>query len=230
MNGAFDILLQKEKRGARVQATVTGEHYRRSLLVQGGLEVPCIVTVTMPGSIMNLFMMAQYEELLGELYLKPKDGEIMGRFLSVIRENDFVGTNQCTPREASPSTKNKKKAEVRSRDIFRKEKQTMWYSCNRLGFGNVYLVFWMLCLFYPLYLINLAFFAGINFREFQWQKNFAGINFREFSIEKYFAGIWFRENGQKMENSQKNVPVKISTPKVIKLFYLHCSCKKVVED
>ena len=122
---AFDILLQKEKRGARVQATVTGEHYRRSLLVQGGLEVPCIVTVTMPGSIMNLFMMAQYEKLLGELYLKPKDGEIMGRFLSVIRENDFVGTNQCTPREASSSTKNKKKAEVRSRDIFRKEKQTM---------------------------------------------------------------------------------------------------------
>ena len=56
------------------------------------------------------------------------------------------------------------------------------------------------------------------------------MNFREFSIEKYFAGIWFRENGQKTENSPKNVPVKISTPKVIKLFYLHYSCKKVVED
>ena len=125
MNGAFDILLQKEKRGARVQATVTGKHYRRSLLVQGGLEVPCIVTATMPGSIMSHFTMAQYENLLVELYLEPKHGEKMGTFLSVIHEDDFVGTNQCTPREASSSTKNKKKAEVRSRDIFRKEKQTI---------------------------------------------------------------------------------------------------------
>ena len=45
-------------------------------------------------------------------------------FLSVIREEDFVGTNQCTSCEASLCTKNKKKAEVRSRDIrdmFRKK-------------------------------------------------------------------------------------------------------------
>ena len=45
-------------------------------------------------------------------------------FLSVIREEDFVGTNQCTSCEASLSAKNKKKAEVRSgdiRDMFRKK-------------------------------------------------------------------------------------------------------------
>ena len=48
----------------------------------------------------------------------------MGKFLSVIHENDFVGKNQCAPCEASPSTKIKKKAEVPSRDIrdmFRKK-------------------------------------------------------------------------------------------------------------
>ena len=112
------------QRGARVQATVTGKHYRRSPLIQGGLEVPCLVTVTMPRSIMNHLLIAQYEKLLGELYLEPKDEEIMRTFLSVICENDFVGTNQYTPCEASSSTKNKKKAEVRSRDIpdmFRKK-------------------------------------------------------------------------------------------------------------
>ena len=73
---------------------------------------------------MNHLFIARYEKLLGELYLEPKDEEIMGTFLSVIRENDFVGTNQCTPCEASSSTKNKKKAEFRSRDIrdmFRKK-------------------------------------------------------------------------------------------------------------
>ena len=112
------------QRGARVQATVSGKHYRRSPLIQGGIEVPCLVTVTISGSIMNHLLIARYETLLGELYLKPKDEEIMGTFLSVIRENDFAGTNQCTLCEASSSIKNKRKAEVQSRDIrdlFRKK-------------------------------------------------------------------------------------------------------------
>ena len=66
---------------------------------------------------MNHLLIARYEKLLGELYLEPKDEEIMGTFLSVIREKDFVGTNQCAPCEASSSTKNKKKASVQSKDI-----------------------------------------------------------------------------------------------------------------
>ena len=105
------------QRGARLQATVTRKHYRRSFLIQRGLEVPCLVTVKMPGNTMNHLLIARYEKLLGELYLEPKDEEIMETFLSVIRENDFVAINQCTPCEASSSTKNKKKAEVRSREI-----------------------------------------------------------------------------------------------------------------
>ena len=52
------------KRGARVQATVNGRHYRCSSLIQGRLEVPCLVTVTMPGSIMNHLLIACYEKLL----------------------------------------------------------------------------------------------------------------------------------------------------------------------
>ena len=115
------FILQK---GAGVQATVTGKPYRLSPLIQGGLEVPCPVTVTVPGSIMNHLLIGRYETL-GELYLEPKYEEIMGTFLSIIRENDFLGTNQCTPCEASSSTKNKK-AKVRSRDIrdmFRKKNQ-----------------------------------------------------------------------------------------------------------
>ena len=112
------------QRGARVQPTVTGKHYWRSCLIQGGLEVPCLVTITMPGSIMNHLLIAWYEKLLGELYLELKDKEIMWTFLSVIHENDFVGTNQCTPCEALSSAKNKKKVEFWSRDIrdmFRKK-------------------------------------------------------------------------------------------------------------
>ena len=65
------------QRGARVQRMVIGKHYRLSSLIQGGFEVPCLVTVTMPGSIMNHLLIARYGKLLGELYLEPKDEEIM---------------------------------------------------------------------------------------------------------------------------------------------------------
>ena len=99
------------QRGARVQATVTGKHYRRSPLIQGGLEVPCLVTVTMPGSIMNHLLKARYEKLW-ELSLELKNEEIMGTFVSVIRENGFVGTNQCTLCEASSSTKIKRRRKL----------------------------------------------------------------------------------------------------------------------
>ena len=81
---------------------------------------------------MNHLLTARYVKLLGKLYLELKDEEIMGTFVSVIRENDFVGTNQYTPCEVSPSTKNKKNVEVRSRDIrdmFRKKTKR----CDTVG-------------------------------------------------------------------------------------------------
>ena len=56
--------------------------------------------------------------LLGELCLELKDEEIMRAFLSVICENDFVGTNQCTQCDPCSNTKNKKYADIQSRDIF----------------------------------------------------------------------------------------------------------------
>ena len=86
-------------------------------LIQGGLKVPCLFTVTIPGSIMNHLFTARYEKFLGKLCLKQIHEEIMGTSLSVIRKKDFVRTNKCTQCRASSSTKNKKKAEVRSRDI-----------------------------------------------------------------------------------------------------------------
>ena len=85
------------QRGAIVKAMVTGKCYRRSPLIQGGLQVPCLLTVAKPGSIMNHLLIAHYENLLGELYQEPKYEEIMDTFFSIIRENDFVETNQYTP-------------------------------------------------------------------------------------------------------------------------------------
>ena len=40
-------------RGANVSTKLTSTHYRRSPLVQGVIEIPCIVTVSMPGTLIN---------------------------------------------------------------------------------------------------------------------------------------------------------------------------------
>ena len=69
-------------RGAVCTIKIRGKHYRRSPLVQGGLEIPCDVTISMIGSVVSHLLLAKYESLLKE-YVKPKDEEIVGTFLAV---------------------------------------------------------------------------------------------------------------------------------------------------
>jgi hypothetical protein len=59
-------------RGAVVQATVTNMRYRASPLVQGGLEVPCLVTVTTGGTF-DHNVIRRYQEVLAEVYQEPQD-------------------------------------------------------------------------------------------------------------------------------------------------------------
>ena len=89
----------------QLTAKVCGKHYRRSPLIHGGLEVPCQVTVSMPGSIVNHL-------LLRELYIEPKDEEIMGTFLSVMNES-AIEVEPSQPRKERSKPKNT----VKSKDI-----------------------------------------------------------------------------------------------------------------
>ena len=57
-------------------------------VVVGGLEVPCEVTVTMNGSAVNHLLLTRYEKLLNELYIEPKNKEIIGTFFSVANEEE----------------------------------------------------------------------------------------------------------------------------------------------
>ena len=68
-------------RGATIQATLSATHYRRSPLFQGGLEIPCNITVSMPGSIKGHMILQRYQNMVEELYCQPKDEIIMGSFL-----------------------------------------------------------------------------------------------------------------------------------------------------
>ena len=67
-------------------ATLKIEHYRRSPLVQGGLEIPCKVSVTIIGIVNNLLVLEKYLQLVEELYIEPKNEEILGSFLHVALE------------------------------------------------------------------------------------------------------------------------------------------------
>ena len=69
-------------RGATEKAVITFSYYRRSPLFQGGLEIPCSVTVSMPGTIRNHLLLDRYRELVAELYCEPKGEIIIGNFLS----------------------------------------------------------------------------------------------------------------------------------------------------
>ena len=70
-------------RGGEVSVSLKGKHYRRSPLVQGGLEIPCSVCIKIVGTSANLRMLERYKELVRELYIEPKNEEILGSFLTL---------------------------------------------------------------------------------------------------------------------------------------------------
>ena len=47
-------------RGATLTAELTSDHYRRSPLIQGGMEIPCKITTKISGTVINLLLMDKY--------------------------------------------------------------------------------------------------------------------------------------------------------------------------
>ena len=60
---------------------LTETHYGKSLLFQGGLEIPCEVTVSMLGSIKRHMLLQHYQNMVDELYCQPKEDVIKGSFI-----------------------------------------------------------------------------------------------------------------------------------------------------
>ena len=60
-------------RGARIIATLTSTSYYASPLVQGGLEIPCLIKVYMPRTVKNKQIISLYEEMIEALH-QEKDG------------------------------------------------------------------------------------------------------------------------------------------------------------
>ena len=73
-------------RGVTVSVILTGMHYRRSILVNGGLEIPCKVSVPMRGTCLNLLLLERYKQQSEELCIEPKEETVLGSFLTPIQE------------------------------------------------------------------------------------------------------------------------------------------------
>ena len=75
----------------------------------------------MVGSIVNHHLLVRYESLLKELYIKPKDEEIIGILLSIRNEHENLNQEIKIEIEAvqtEPLKKTgQKKTEVKSKDI-----------------------------------------------------------------------------------------------------------------
>lgn len=101
-------------RGANMKVTLTGSHYRKSPLFQGGLEIPCKITVTMPGTIRNHLLLDRYRELVNDLYCEPKEEIILGNFLTPNEEQEPLPPPKRKKKVTPPP---KPDITVRSNDI-----------------------------------------------------------------------------------------------------------------
>ena len=99
---------------SRATKFVTSDHYRRSPLIQGGIEIPCKVTAKISRTVINLMITEKYTQFVQELYTEHKNEEIWGSFSRA----EAVDNDSIT---AAPSNvrapKKKKQNEVQTKDI-----------------------------------------------------------------------------------------------------------------
>ena len=89
-----------------VSVTITETHYRRLLLVQRGLEIPCnLITSLSSYSARKHVLLQKYLEIASDLYVEPTNEEIIGSF---VIPNEGYGRANCTnSKQPGPSKKRK---------------------------------------------------------------------------------------------------------------------------
>ena len=91
-------------REAIVEAQLTAAHYRRSPLVQGGLEIPCSLTFKMPATKKSSELLKKYLELFESKYTEPQEIIILG----TLNRKDFLAmTSRKTTGISSTGIKDK---------------------------------------------------------------------------------------------------------------------------
>ena len=108
-----------------IRAELVSVHYRKSPLVQDGLEIPCKVIVRMSLTVRNNQLLDRKLELVSTIYSEPDTPVIMGSILT--HEKDFLSTDKepLSPpikKKETLSRPIKKKKELLSRPIQKEKK------------------------------------------------------------------------------------------------------------
>ena len=101
-------------RGANITVTLTSNHYRRSPLVQGGMEIVCKVTASITGICNNLLLVERYKKLLEDTYTEPKNDEVLSFYLI---KHEEEGNQDARETVRKRKEKILKKKEVKTKDI-----------------------------------------------------------------------------------------------------------------
>ena len=86
--------------------------------MQGGLEIPCKITVTISGTVSNLLCKKKYKNIVTGRYIEPKNEEIMGSFIQAINDVPL----------AVPGSSKKKKVEKKKTDNARQKDTRDFFS------------------------------------------------------------------------------------------------------
>ena len=91
-------------RGAIGEAQLTAAHYRRSPLVQGGLEIPCSLIFKMPETKKSSELLKKYLERFESKQTEPQEIIILGTF---IKKDSLATTSRETTGKSSTGIKQK---------------------------------------------------------------------------------------------------------------------------
>ena len=94
-------------RGVAFTVQLTSTNYRRSPLIQGGLEIPAKVIVTMSGTVHSHLLLEKYKEIINDRYVEPKNEIIIGSFLALPAVN--LPKEKCKAEKDKAASKSKKK-------------------------------------------------------------------------------------------------------------------------
>ena len=96
-------------RCASFTVQLTSTNYRRSPLIQGGLEILAKVIVTMPGKVRNHFLLEKYKEIINDRYTEAKNEIIIGSFSALPTAKPSERKVQAEKDKVASKSKKKKK-------------------------------------------------------------------------------------------------------------------------
>ena len=90
-------------RGAKIEVKLRETHYRRSPLVEGGLEIPCDLVIRMPNTMKSAGFLKKYLKLFENCYEEPQERVILGTLCGKSVEN-IRGNEKNNPLRRKEST------------------------------------------------------------------------------------------------------------------------------